>query len=80
MEDNVKKYLDKVLDRIVSKTTIDYDKERAYTTFSFHRFYPSSLSHIFKKHCIDVYGLNKEETEYVWNEYKDIINNKINNG
>ncbi len=75
-----KKFLHRVLDQIVSETTIDYEKERAYTTFSFHRFYPSSLSHIFIKHCRDVYGLNKEETEYVWNEYKDIIKDKLNNG
>ena len=28
-------------------------------------------------HCKDVYGLNKEETEYVWKEYNDDIVYKI---
>ena len=33
----------------------------------------------FTKHCRDVYGLNLEETEYVWNEYRRIIKDKIEN-
>ena len=35
---------------------------------------------LFTQHCEEIYGLNKDETEYVWNEYKDIISDKINNG
>ena len=35
---------------------------------------------LFSDHCKNVYGLNKEETEYVWEEYKHIIIDKINNG
>ena len=31
------------------------------------------------KHCRDVYGLNDDEIEYVWKEYKQIIKDKIRN-
>ena len=74
-----KRYLDKVIDQIVSETEIDYEKEKVYTTFSFpHPTFDSSpFSYIFTTHCKEVYGLNYEETEYVWNEYTQIINDKI---
>ena len=31
-------------------------------------------------HCKDVYGLNDDEIEYVWKEYRETIIDKINNG
>ena len=79
------KFLNKVVDQIVNETRLDYEKERAHSpslpTFmsSFH-----SLVHrpfrSFTKHCKEVYGLNEDETDYVWNEYKEIIRDKVNNG
>jgi len=88
------KFLDKVLDQLVSETIIDPTgvEGRMYTPFSFPSFltsltvfnlfislYSSSnyLFEFFTTHCEEVYGLNKEETEYVWDEYKEIIKNKI---
>ena len=83
-----KKFLDKVIDQIVSETSIDYKKEKVYTPFfSLLSSFPSSsffLSFLlllsppllFRKHCRDVYGLNEEETEYVWNNYRQIIIDK----
>jgi|21_taG_2_1085346.scaffolds.fasta_scaffold22865_5 hypothetical protein len=91
------KFLDKVLDQILSETTIDYDKVRVYTLFvralgstsyshhfwSFTSFlylsplFPPSL---FSRHCEEVYGLNMEETKYVWVSFKRIITEKLNNG
>jgi hypothetical protein len=82
------KFLDKVVDQIVSETMVDYDKERVYTPLTpFPLFYsPISssflspllrLPSIFSKHCKEVYGLNDEESEYVWDEYKKIIKDKI---
>ena len=87
-----KKFLNKVVDQIVRETEIDYDKERVNVPFfpssssssflllpSFFSSSPSySLSPFpFFEHCESVYGLNEEETRYVWNEYvqtiKDII-------
>jgi len=34
----------------------------------------------FENHCKGVYGLNKEESDYVWDEWRKIIKDKINNG
>lgn len=81
------KFLNKVVDQIVNETTTDYDKEWVYTPFTpFPLFYsPISSSFLsrsyspslFSRHCKEVYGLNEDETEYVWNEYKKIIKDKI---
>ena len=85
------KFLDKVLDQIISETRIDYDRKVIETPFSpllhsFSRFFSIALSPFvtrplppFTKHCKDVYGLNDDEIEYVWNEYKQIIKDKIKN-
>ena len=43
---------------------------------SAHYLLPSIL---FSDHCKDVYGLNEDEIEYVWKEYKDDIVYKIDN-
>ena len=89
-----KRFLDKVLDQIVSETEIDYVNGRMYTPSSlFHPFFSSFLffppvyssffsSFVcsFSKHCKNIYGLNDDEVKYVWNEYRDIIKDKINNG
>ena len=76
-----KKFLDKVLDQLVSETEMDYEKERAYTPFySFIPYYSlSSYRSPFTKHCNNVYGLNIQEIEYVWEEYRRIIMDKIEN-
>tara|TARA_R110000822_G_C14942465_1_gene453882 strand:+ start:273 stop:530 length:258 start_codon:yes stop_codon:yes gene_type:complete len=80
------KFLNKVVDQIVRETEIDYDMEEIQFPFSnlsvllFLSF--SSRSFIFRlftKHCRDVYGLNEEETMYVWKEYREIIKDKIKN-
>jgi len=68
------KFLDKVYDQILSETRIIDDK--VYTLFS---PFPFSLSFLlsfisstsFPSHCKEVYSLNKEETEYVWEKYKE---------
>ena len=87
------KFLDKVLDQIVSETEMDYEKERAYTPFySYIPFPPfqtppfyslsafSSYRSPFTKHCKEVYGLNIQEIEYVWNNYREIFYKLRNNG
>ena len=77
------KFLDKVLDQIVRETSIDYDEGRIYTPFqkpyscSLYPFLRFSFK-TFYRHCEEVYGLNYDETEYVWEEYKEIIRVKIN--
>ena len=77
------KFLHKVLDQIVSETSLDYDQKRVYTPFFSRRLpfflFPHSHFVVFRKHCKDVYGLNMEEIEYVWNNYVQIIRDKIKN-
>ena len=84
-----KKFLNKVLDQIVSETRIEfkirYRREVITSPFFlplFHPQYPLTFSHsknfkIFTNHCKNVYGLNDDEVDYVWKKYKDIIKDKI---
>tara|TARA_R110002074_G_scaffold58602_1_gene143397 strand:+ start:34 stop:294 length:261 start_codon:yes stop_codon:yes gene_type:complete len=84
-----KKFLDKVVDQIVSETRIDYNElsPTLYTPFpyppliiSFSTFPPRFLFSSFTNHCRDVYGLNDGEIIYVWKKYVNIIKDKIKNG
>lgn len=45
-----------------------------YTSLS---FFPLGT---FYSHCRNIFGLTKEETEYVWDKYRDIIIEKIKDG
>ena len=82
-----KKFLHKVLNQIVSETRMDYDEGWLYTPFlppfpfrfSTLRSPYSTTLPIFSQHCKEVYGLNIEEIDYVWEEYKHIIIDKIEN-
>ena len=83
------KFLHKVIDQIVSETILDYDRKVIETPFPLplSTFFPLSPTFFFSpspfsllKHCKEVYGLNKQEIEYVWEEYREIIKDKINNG
>ena len=88
------KFLDKVVDQIISETRVIDDK--VYTPFSpFPSFCPllpslcfispfsSSVSALrvlssFISHCKDVYSLNEQEIDYVWWKYKEGITTLIN--
>ena len=88
------KFLHKVLDQLVSETRIDYDRRIMGYPFFVHPFLlPSrslSFSHalslfldsnppfFFTKHCRSIYGLNDEEIFYVWDQFRQIIKDKIN--
>ena len=84
------KFLDKVVDQIVSETRTDYDEERFLPPFLSTLNYPfpsfpyvsllrSTLIPPFIIHCREVYGLNEDEVSYVWKEYRDIIIDEIEN-
>ena len=89
-----KKYLNKVVDRLVRETEVDYEKKELYSPFNIlsstelyiaisSSLYTYCLFQIFSsfaKHCEIVYGLNDDEVEYVWEEYKENIRDKVNNG
>ena len=81
-----KKYLDKVIGSLLRSTKMDYDKEGIIWSFddSIHPFF--TLHHfldwpppLFTYYCKDQFGLTEEEMVYVWKEYVDIINGKIEN-
>ena len=73
-----KKYLEKVLNRIIGETEFDnmYNVTKP-VMFSINYYIVKALPAAFVEHCQNIYGLNKEETEYVWGVYKKFI---ISNG
>jgi hypothetical protein len=85
------KFLDKVVGQIISETRINNDE--VYTpfppsnlpfllsTFLFSptsSIHPSFLLYSLSNHCKEVYSLNKEETEYIWDKYKEGVTTLIN--
>jgi hypothetical protein len=66
----------------------------SYDPISFQDFLPGPLttSHFlkrdrllplykfFEQHCEGVYGLTENEIDYIWDKYKNIIKDKLNNG
>ena len=93
MENKQKNYLDKVVGFLVRDTRIDYEKEEIqfpfpyyrsislrYSSLSFSSFPLPQFPSPFPKYCKNVYGLTNQEIGYVWDQYKDIITDKIENG
>ena len=82
-----KKFLNKVVDMILRETRIGVThlkkgkKGIQYPFTSFFQPFVSplhfSLFPFFTKHCKDIYGLNEQEIEYVWEEYKKIVNDNL---
>ena len=73
------KFLDKVCDQIISETRVIDNK--LYTPFhspfslssyssSFLIFLSFLPPHSFISHCKEVYSLNEQEIEYLWEKYK----------
>ena len=48
--------------------------------FSASSFLLSTFFTSFTKYCKNTFGLTEEEMEYVWNQYRKILINKIENG
>jgi len=89
-----KKFLNKVIKQVTSETRMDFTAGNMYTPFlpphcsSIHIlscslvscvFNPFSPFKFFPEHCKNVYALNDKEIDYVWNEYGNIIKDKIEN-
>ena len=78
------KFLDKVYDQIISETRVIDNK--LYTPFLSPLFsfsLSSSLSSSlllssFISHCKEVYSLNEQEIDYVWEKYKEGLTTLIN--
>ena len=88
------KFLNKVIDQIVSETMVNGETERIKTPF--HQLSYSFILHFqlpsgsasstsvlyssFSRHCKEIYSLNDDEVNYVWDKYVQIFRDKINNG
>ena len=91
MKDKEKIYLDKVVGSIVRGTRIDYDNDKIHYPFptlssSFYSFLlhiqttpPLRLLRSFTEYCKNTFGLTDDEIKYVWNQYRKILINKIEN-
>mgnify|MGYP003661895257 FL=1 len=85
MEDNQKKYLDKVISLLVRDSIIDYDKAEIHLPFfkdpfylsNIHFFTPSHLPPTVYRYCKNTYGIDGDEIEYVWDQYSVTIKEKI---
>ena len=76
-------YLDKVINRLVNKTRLDYDEKRIYTPFNdipFINIYAQYFILDFYEHCEHIYGLDDDEMRYVYKQYREIIKDKIEDG
>jgi hypothetical protein len=78
VEDN---FLDKVIDQLVNETDIDYRTQVIVAPFFSKRFINPSLTLTspFARHCRKIYGLTYNEIDYIWDQYKSIISDKIKN-
>ena len=92
-DDRKQKYLDKILEWFVRDTIINYETGIIYYPFSpigptgkrLHGYFDNlkiKLSKTFPSdihiYCRDTYGLNPDETKYIWNNYKKIIKDRYN--
>ena len=81
------KFLDKVVEQIIYETEVSNGE--VYFPFLNGGFPRRAMSptkirsyllYNFSEHCESVYGLNEEETRYVWNEYVQTIKDIIDYG
>tara|TARA_B110000211_G_C13938256_1_gene490416 strand:- start:664 stop:921 length:258 start_codon:yes stop_codon:yes gene_type:complete len=79
------KYINFIIDDLVSKTEIDYEQETIFLT---HPSYPSHLLHFplpsylppfFTEHVTKLYGTHKDEVDIIWYQYKQRIKELVSN-
>ena len=82
------RYINYIVDDLVSKTEIDYDQEiikypyQHSPHFSTYLLTPSHTPHpsLLSKYIKEIYGARDEEIEIIWKLYKERIKDKLNNG
>ena len=85
MEDNVKVYLGKVLERLKKGTPFEIRDGEVYWAFPYPQsnlspagpYHSNSTDSHFYNHCRDVYGLTNREIRYVWDRYYEWLVNEI---
>ena len=82
------RFIEHIINDLVRDTKIDYDREEIHfpsyphptLLFSLsYRLLTFDSSNSFIMYCKDKYGLTEEEIKYVWDQYKTIIKDKIDN-
>ena len=83
------KYYNFIVDDLLKKTEIDYEKEEISFPSSFLSSSPFSFSslllypshpYLFSKYLKDLYGTRDEEVRTIWKLYKERIQSLIDNG
>jgi hypothetical protein len=83
------KYLNNVLRYILEDTVIERRVDDNYINFPFFdgddKFYPLSMEFLptnffykpvsFYEYCRDMYGLTEDESQYIWEQYRNVIRN-----
>lgn len=73
-------YLKKVVEIIFDSTIIDYDKEKIIPPDGYPFYFVTSLDHPFTRfidYCKDNFGLDDDESMYVWYEYSKMLRSKV---
>jgi len=89
------KYINYIIEDMIKKTDIDYDREKIKFPFyspissspflpSLYLFIPSHFSSpflfsSFSNYIKEKYGAHSEEIEIIWDQYKERIESLINN-
>ena len=84
MKDRQRLFLDKIVNLLVDDTILDYDKGTVQYPFHISLYYPlftqtfpPSPPVFFSTYCKNQFGLTDEEIDYVWDQYKTFIKDKI---
>jgi hypothetical protein len=75
-------YLNKIVDQLMSETIIEWDEDSISYPHLFCRFYindPTPHLTLFMNYITNLYGLTKEESNYIWEKYNDSLIHKIDN-
>ena len=87
MKDRQKLYLDKIVKLLVDDTRLGRGKGQYW----FHTPFRDGIEYIWEpslpiyvyyglsKYCFEQFSLTEEETDYVWDQYKSIIDDEIKN-
>jgi|LakMenE01Jun11ns_1017448.scaffolds.fasta_scaffold9395080_2 hypothetical protein len=89
MEDKLERYLHKVVDFLVRDTKIDRSRATVKFPYEMKEVMPSYFPYgnfnvhsppTFQDYCTNNYGLTKKEIVYVWDRYKNMMENKLRYG
>jgi len=83
MDKRKEKYINYVVEDLISNTEIDYDQEKIKYPFphSYLLFFlPLSPSLSISKYVIERYGIHDNDVDIIWKLYKERIQSLINNG